>query len=308
MAKHLENGNAAELSEILPTVKHAKQFRSLWSNPETLAADVIARGEGWHAETWGQGRSRKEFTGVDSMREAANLVRYGWAEGAQRAARLRDRINAANPHGPRMVRYDVAGAFPVVARAVSGNPLNMRRVDSAKLRRRPIVTLVSDLCCAHYIGANVLINRAAVVAAVVDAVEAAGFSCNVIGYARTERGDELSALCAVSLKQSDQAADIARLAFGLGHSAMLRRLMFAAWTQDKFTEKLGGGLGTVTTFKPTEALASQGIYIVPGPQECSEKFTSEEKAATLGLAHIVAALAKQGCPAFPQEAEGAAAA
>lgn len=307
MAKHLEKGNAAELNEILPAVKHDKQFRSLWSNPETMAADILAKGEGWHYDTWGQGHDRKSFTGVNSMREAVELVRNGWQDGAACAARLRDKINAAHPMGPRMVRHDVAGAFPVVARAVAGNPLNMRRIDSAKLRRRPVVTLISDICCAHYIDAKVLINRAAVVAAVVDAVEAAGFSCNVVGYARTQRSDELSALAAVSLKQSDQPADIARLAFGLGHSAMLRRLFFAAWTQNTFTEKLGGGLGTVTSFQPTKALAARGIYVVPGPQECSEKFTSEEKAATVGLAHIVGSLTKQGCPAFPQE-EGAAAA
>lgn len=306
MAKHLEMGDAAELNEILPAVKHGRQFRSLWSNPETMAADILAKGEGWHEDTWTESLGRTSFSGVASMREAVELVRNGWGEGADRAARLRDKINAAHPMGPRMVRHDVAGAFPVVARAVAGNPLNMRRIDSAKLRRRPVVTLISDLCCAHYIDAKVLINRAAVVAAVVDAVEAAGFSCNVVGYARTQRSDELSALAAVSLKQSDQPADIARLAFGLGHSAMLRRLFFAAWSQDKFTEKLGGGLGTVTTFQPSEDLAARGIYVVPGPQDCSEKFTSEEKAATIGLAHIVASLTEQGCPAFPEEGAAAA--
>jgi hypothetical protein len=288
------NGNAAELRAIVPARPYARQWLQFWDSPETFAAHVstIDPAACWHDCAWNNDDNR----GTRSMPAAIELARTGWPEGAARAAKLRDRINAANPIGPRMVRWDVAGAVPSVPRALAGNPLSMRRIDSARLRRRPVLTLLSDMTCHWGIAGETLTNRSAVVAAIVDAIESAGFSAHVVGLAGVHR-DDLFAQCAVTLKEPEQPADIGRLAFGLGHASMFRRLMFAAYVENTFTKNLGSCLGFPAPLPSIDL--PDNTYVLPSVQEAEREFRTEESAATAGLQCLLAALRKQNCPAFP---------
>src|SRR5262245_11707545 len=115
-------GNALELESLLPVVNKPRQYLHFWSTPEAFADHVfqIDRHTAWMASAWRTTDKRCEVTGVRSMAEALNMARAGWPEGASQAARVRDSINAAHPFGPRLVRWSVAGAYPDVARALSG--------------------------------------------------------------------------------------------------------------------------------------------------------------------------------------------
>jgi len=237
------------------------------------------------------------------MSDAINLCRDGWPEGAARAAKLRDQINAANPMGPRVVKWDVAGAVASVPRALAGNPLNMRRVDSAKLRRKPVLTLLSDMTNGANVNAKAITNRAAVVAAVVDAIEAAGFACEVITFEKSGK-ENLTQIVAATVKESGAQADIGRLAFALGHASFYRRISWAAFTCEDFTSDIGSGLGQCQSIDRDEA-NKRGAYILPTTNNAESFFRTEESAATDGLAYLIKALRQQDCPAFPKLDEAA---
>jgi len=300
MAQKFEkHGDNLALESVIPTPKQASVFMSYWSTPEAMAAHVATMGDGygnWHRTAW---TNDKEFTGTKNMAEAISLCRNGWPVGAARAERLRDQINAANPTGPRVVKWDVAGAVASVPRALSGNPLNMRRVDTAKLRRKPIITLLSDMSVNANISADALTNRAAVVAAVVDATEAAGFACEVITFqCISGNRSSLGEVTAVTVKESHAPADIGRMAFALGHASFFRRISWATFTQSTFTKPLGPGLGSAAQIDQKTA-NERGAYVLPSAGANQNAFTTEARAATDGLAFLLASLRQQDCPAFP---------
>ncbi len=297
-------GDNQTLRDIIPEPKGMKLWASYWESPEALCAHVETLNNGaqnWNDRAWTAGES---FTGSASMAEAIRLCRAGWPAGAARVAALRDKINAANPIGPRVIKWDVAGAVASVPRALAGNPLNMRRIDSAKLRRRPVLTLLSDMSANGGVEANAITNRAAVVAAIVDAIEAKGFSCHVVTFEYSTR-DKLGQIVAATVKESDAAADIGRLAFGLGHCSMFRRLSWAAFTCDRFTAPLGQGLGAQTELNIPECNA-RGAYVIRTAGVNERAFATEEQAATAGLAWLISELQKQNCPAFPVDDRAAA--
>lgn len=299
-------GNAVtELSEIIPVPKgYSKIWNSYWNSPEALTRHVESLGNGttnWNRGAWTHGES---FTGTKDMASAIKLCRDGWPQGAATVERLRDKINASNPVGQRMVRYDVAGAMPSIPRALSGNPLNMRRVDNAKLRRRPVLTLLSDMTANGGISQAAITNRAAVVAAVIDAIEAKGFACQVITF-ECSSDCGIVQIVAATVKESYSPADVGRLAFGLGHASMFRRLSWAAFTENVFTSGLGSGLGAATAID-TAACNERGAYVLRTAGENEHAFKNEKDAAEKGLAWIVDSLREQGCPAFPKEESHAA--
>jgi hypothetical protein len=180
----------------------------------------------------------------------------------------------------------------------------MRRVDSARLRRKPIVTLLSDMTANGNINAATITNRAAVVAAVVDAIEAAGFACEVITFEQSTRND-LAQIVACTVKESSAPADIGRLAFALGHASFFRRLAWAAFTIERCTADLGSGLGSAATINEKTA-NERGAYVLPSAGANEHAFKTEDNAATHGLAFLIASLRKQDCPAFPRNVEEAA--
>jgi hypothetical protein len=300
----MRRGDNPSLESVIPTPSHKSVFMSYWSTPEALAAHVATMGNGernWQRSAF---NGDNVFRGTKDMHEALTMCRDGWPVGAARAERLRDRINAEHPTGPRVVRWDVAGAIASVPRALAGNPLNMRRVDTAKLRRKPIVTLLSDMTANGSVSANAITNRAAVVAAVVDAVEAAGFACEVISFECSSEGKTIAQIVATTVKESHAPADIGRMAYALGHVSFFRRIAWAAFTHDDFTKPLGSCLGSATPID-VKAANERGAYVLPSAGQNQSAFATEESAATTGLAFLLASLRQQDCPAFPRDSEAA---
>ena len=307
MAKVENHGDALHLKEyIQPFDTMSRASFHCYSTPEALAAHclTVKEADAWQTSAWAN-RSESEM-GTRDLATAVKLCREGWPGGAQRASEMRDRINAANPTGPRIVRYDVAGAYPSVARAIAGNPLNMRRIDTAKLRRRPVMTLVSDMAVNWNTDGATITRRAAVVAAVVDAIESAGYACQVLATSACASGNTVAASCAVEIKESGSPVDIGRMAFALGHAAMFRRLCWVTYGESRFTEKLGQSLGTAASLFPSAEMAAKSVYVLPSTLGAAKAFDTDQAAETAGLKYIVDSLAAQGCPAFQtQEADAA---
>lgn len=291
---HQFSGDAQELRAIFPPMDpNHKCSQSFWSSPLALGKSVHHQKNGaWYKNPW---EGDESFRGTKSMDEAVEIVSKGWQAGAKQASKLLDRIRASHPLQKKLIKYGIAGTHPNVARAIAGAVMNMFLPDNKKASRRTVITLLSDMSanCGH--DKVELINRAAVVAALIDQVEASGYACDVICYCYTRSGTT-EALTAVLVKNSNQPVDIARLAFGVGHPSMLRRFAFADWCVRPLVSGLGSGLGHVRNLDRAN-LKGRNIYDIAGV-ESTDCFRTEEKAEKEGLKYIVEDLQKQGFNVF----------
>ncbi len=285
-----------------------KVFRSSWSSPEKFAAHIQQmKGEdswyegGYGPSVWKKGSEHKEFSGVETIGEAIDMAFHGWAEGGALIEQTRGYIQALNPLSPRMIKYGLAGSTPNVPRAIAGNILNMRQPTNTASKKKKTITIVYNMCECGSTNKDQISNKAAVTAALIDEIEAKGFSCEVIAVATTSN-HMIQTLTSVCVKESHLPVDINRLAFSLGHAAMFRMLFFADWEGDDFCRSLGYGLGYVSTTKPAKDANAEQIYTIEGGGHGNLKinlFKDIDTAATKGLNAIVRELQKQGCPAFP---------
>ncbi len=254
-------------------------------------------------------KKENRVRGNANMETAIKMAREGWKEGAENVENMRRRIEAANPTQKRLKQYSIAGSTPSVPRAVAGNIMNMRVPDEARSRKKPVITLVSNMSASCMVDAEQMTNRAAAVTAIIDKIESSGYSCEVIAtatgsndyrdYGREEGESEgFTTAISVLVKRSDQPVDIVRLAFALGHASMFRRLVFA--DKGTYAPELGCGLGysNEPQVPKDEDFDIKGIYILPSANKNGRFFKDEETSMHEGLNFLMLALQKQGCPAL----------
>jgi hypothetical protein len=222
---------------------------------------------------------------------ARRMARDGWQEGARTAARLRDGLTPEAPQAPRVRRFDVAGQVPDVRRALAGNPMAMRRTQVDDSKRRPVVSMlmsagVNAMTSCAEMGANV-----AAAAAVIDAMESAGYRCDVLSVARFGKSNGFGTECAVRVKPPEAPVNLATLAFALGHTAMLRALIFPLAFADERARDISTTHGSRVTI-PGDA--DRQIFAIPSAAETGTG--TDERAA---FRAIVRALRNQGCPGIP---------
>lgn len=291
-------GDGAQLDYLLPK----QTFHSTWDSPEAYSRYIesLDPKNSWNgSDSW---NSSSSFYGSKNMDEAVSLCRYGWKEGADKIEKLRSAIQAANPKSPKMIKYGLAGTTPNVPRAVAGNLFNMRLPEGARSAKKPVITLVANMSASCMIDAQMICNRAAAIAAIIDEIEGAGYACEVIATAMT-RGhrDGFKAATSIIVKPSHQPVDTMKLAFSLGHSSFFRRMMFADWEVEPMCQSgLGYGLGHVGGGykEETKELLEKGIYMLPSNQERSKYFTDDKTAMTMGLPFLLQHLKELGCPPF----------
>jgi hypothetical protein len=295
-------GDAKEIADLLGK----KNYQSCWSSPEAFARYIgelkkedAWNGSRWGASAWATDGEAQQFTGTKNMGEALRLAQGNWKEGAEKVERMRNRIAASRPMSPKATKYGITGAVPSIPRAVAGNILNMKTPESNISKRRPTITLISNMCVNWTVDQKTVCNRSAAVATIIDQVEAAGYSVEVISTALTTSGC-FTAATSVLAKASHQPVDVIRLAFVLGHSSMFRRMVFADWETEPTCQSLGMGLGSARDrdAKGTKEWAEKSIYKVPSAEGYAKYFNTEEAAMTLGLDFLIHQLKEQGCPCF----------
>lgn len=288
-------GDAPDLVEMMPKVDHHAAFSSLNALAEHVAR--IDKGSAWHNAAW----DLDSFYGSESMEHTLDLALNGWEEGVAGVESMRKLVEAKRPPSFRPAKFCIAGAYPNVPRAVAGDPLNMVNLalTSKRSRKKKLITLVIHIGALCYVDQQALTNRAAVLAAVVDQIEAKGFACDIIATCMSKGfgKDVFKSMVSARVKASHQPVDIARLAFALGHASMFRRFSFAEkGIYGPCRDGLGYGLGCTGEFE--EDYFGEDIYVIPSSNQCHELFKTEELAATKGLDFIVETLSKQKCPAF----------
>lgn len=298
-------GNAEEIARYTLV---GYKFSSTWDSPEAFARYVasLKEKEAWHKAGWRTGDA--EWSGSKSMDETLKMARDGWKEGADQVERLRAKIEASTPQAPRMIRYGIAGVNPSVPRAVAGNLFNMRVPDQSRSRKRPVITIVSNMAANCGVSAHQITNRAAAVAAIIDKIESVGYACEVISTSTTKGGgwwggsdNDYTAATSVVVKRSDQPVDTMRLAFGLGHSSLFRRMVFADWGVEPTAQNgLGEGLGRhCDMFIPKdEDHDIKGVYTLSSAEQNGCYFDTEERSMVDGLNYLMGQLKEQGCPAL----------
>lgn len=298
-------GDAPQLTHYIPELK-GNFYHSSWETPEAFVRHIegLKRENAWHGAGWDNGGRRDSFTGTQSMEEAIKLAKEGWHDGVTKVEKLRDLIIASNPVLPKPIVYGIAGSYPNVPRAIAGNPLNMRAIDLAKSRRRPVITLVCNMCDAWTVDKEEIINRAAVLAALIDQIEAKGYACEVVSTALTGERDYdsnamFTAATSVLVKKSTQPVDIIRMTYPLGHASFYRRMVFADWGSHHVCKPLGSGLGSCSGITKPE-LKHEQVYVVHHVRGLGGDF-SDEGAAKSGLQSMINSLIDQGCPAFADQ-------
>lgn len=227
-----------------------------------------------------------------TMANAIKLARYGWQDGAEQAQALHAGVQATVPSRKRLARYDVAGAFPSIPRALAGNPLYMRRLTRKETSQRPIVSLVCNICVSALFPVDEMLKHAAAVASIVDFLETAGFRCEVLVVSRFD--GRVNAEVAVQLKAPEQPLNLATVAYGIGHPSFLRRLMFAVVKADSDCSPLGGGLGMTGYVPPAPEL---GTFTIAAANSAGNRTSAPAR-----FRHILRELADQGCPGIPEDA------
>ncbi len=293
----ITKGDGQEIDQLMGDLS----VHSTWSSPEAFSRHLktLNPNECWYGGDNAWTTNDEMFTGVKTMDQAFHLAEGNWDEGAEKVEKLRARITAARPVGPRLIKYGIAGAVPCIPRAVAGNIFNMKDNTSARSKKKPILTLLCNMSANCGINKEAITNRAAAVAAIIDQIEASGYCVEVISTALTSSG-KFNAATSIMAKAAHQPADIKRLAFALGHAAMFRRLVFADWEHNKDFQPLGCGLGRSHDMdnKGSEEWEAKAIYKVPSANDRAELFKTEELAMTKGLDYLMESLHGQKCPPF----------
>lgn len=273
-------------SDLLAFVADTPVYRYHYADMADMPFADHAPPGAWDDTAW---NSENKFRG-GTIGNAVQLTRQGWPEGAETARRLRDGVQAAMPERRRIAAYGIAGAVPCVARAIAGNPMNMRRVVLSETAQRPIITLVCDIAVNSGFPADDLLKHAAAVAAIVDLLEDGGFRCGVIVVARVT--GKVCGEVAVQLKAPEQPLNLAVMAYGLGHPSFWRRNIFAIWQGDAAMQRIGGGLGVPKRVQP---MPEHGTFTIGAASRAGDGIS-----ATARFGFIMAELGMQGCPGIPQ--------
>ncbi|MCT4614730.1 MAG: hypothetical protein N4A49_07640 [Marinifilaceae bacterium] len=182
-----------------------------------------------------------EWNGNVTWQEAKKLALRGWQKGLEEVKKYQTVISpqitekVIRPHQI----YSVAGYNVDVGRYMSNDPecfmSREYRVDNSPGR---VFTLVCSISFSAAINPQTIIQRGAIICALVDAIEYAGHRAEVIcnwsvsrysdDSSRTGKRKESGWLEIDStIKKANQPLEMIELAFCLAHPAMLRRVLFS---------------------------------------------------------------------------------
>lgn len=208
-------------------------------------------------------REDKRFCGTTSWTDMEEVVRKGWVKGRRSiSAGLKDIFssNSASISRGSYADYDVAGDYPDVERYLTGEPDHMLSY-GAHLAAKPVIKLVVNVVVSCGVDTKYIINRGSAIAALVDEIESAGNSCEIISVFPT-RGHNALANYSVTVKKAGEVLSIDDVAFGLGHPSMIRRVIFSMLERHPFVDGKGyqSGYGSCVDI-PIECLPYDVIYL-----------------------------------------------
>ena len=161
--------------------------------------------------------------------EACSLATHGWEKGLEEIECYRVELyeNIVNTIPTQAIAHDVSGYAVDVGAYLSNDPACFLRRDIVEsVAKTRIVRVVVSLSASASVKPEIIIKRGAMICAMVDAMEQAGYSVEIVGNEHTKSYRATSETNIV-LKQSNQPLNVSCLAFCLAHPAMLRRMLFS---------------------------------------------------------------------------------
>jgi hypothetical protein len=224
------------------------------STAEYLSACEYAYGKAHHCRQSETGDY--EFCETNGYGAAERLLRDGWPEGAEQAAKMQARlvfaVAEANVAERHVTYYDVAGEEPDVGRYLAGEPENMLdfRLEDVPAFGR-VAQVVFDGCVSAGVKAKHLMQAAVIVGALIDSLELSGIRCEfVVRYRhRTVCNNDAGSIVACELehwvKRANHPLDLAKVVAAM-HPSAFRRVAFR-WIE--CLNGINGGYGSVDTSK-----------------------------------------------------------
>lgn len=170
-----------------------------------------------------------DWYGDVSWNEAKVLANSGWIEGMNDVRKMSVELSeiVSSKVEKWIPEYTYAGNIIDVGMFLSNSPeyFIIKNPTEQELSGK-IVKLVCSISFSAAIKSEVIIQRGAMICALVDALEMSGYRCEiVINQTATSYGGKFEV--DVCLKKAHQSLNITELAFCLAHPAMLRRFMFS---------------------------------------------------------------------------------
>ena len=170
-----------------------------------------------------------EWNGNVLWEEAKILAISGWIEGLEQIRKLS--VQMSEIIASKIVKYEpeyaLGGGVIDIGAFLGNNPeyFVVKRPNEMEQKGK-IVTIVCSVSFSAAIDSTVIIQRGAMICALIDALEMSGFRCEIIvNFTTTYQSGKIEV--DVVLKKAQQSLNITELAFCLAHPAMLRRFMFS---------------------------------------------------------------------------------
>ena len=193
----------------------------------------------WAHSDGARSRSDSRWTG-GSYEQARDLLKYGWDEKLNEIQSKLERFTKAETGHKRTLKTSPVGFAPHVPNAIKGLPYSMidQKMETKKTK---VIDVAVDLGCSSSVSADEIINRAVEVVSKLSSLEASGFRVK-ISFLKSfnDEYNDRSYCCKIVLKNEYQPLDIKRMAFPLGHPAMLRRIMFDWYERLPEAEEISG--------------------------------------------------------------------
>ena len=204
-----------------------------------------------------EGKKRDEWAGC-SFKQALQLQSEGWGKRPD-LSKLSKAVQSASSAelSEQSTMHSVSGAYVDVPVFLTGEPECM--VEFIDEPQPSAVRLAMNLSTNWKMSDEAFQMRGAVVLALAEKLEAAGYPVEIICYTAVKcnsvKGKPKFSM-AFPLKQADEVTDIDALTYWACHPSALRRLQFAAWEnafppaeRAKLGFAMGGGYGGVTTLE-----------------------------------------------------------
>lgn len=249
----------------METIKHRKNihfsFNSLGEYMEHVLAEQTLtsaeKAEGFTKSKM-EGAERDEWAG-GSFKQALQLQSEGWGKRPD-LSKLSKAVQSASSAelSEQSTMHAVSGAYVDVPVFLTGEPECM--VEFIDEPQPKAVRLAMNLSTNWRMSEKAFQLRGAVVLALAEKLEAAGYPVEIICYTAVKsssvsRGKPKISM-AFPLKQADEVTDVDALTYWACHPSALRRLQFSAW-ENAFPPAeraalgfaMGGGYGSVTTLE-----------------------------------------------------------
>jgi hypothetical protein len=173
------------------------------------------------------------WSGAPTFDAAVKLAREGWPEGLRKIEPLARAISTVV--GEKVIRpeirYEVTGDTIDMGRHLTGEPESfMVWEDServAKGRSSKVVKIAVNTFISGGVDASRFILRGAAICALVDALEACGFRCEVVAtFAGKSYNNGLHEVV-TTVKAADAPLQLDQLVFTMAHVSTFRRLQFS---------------------------------------------------------------------------------